>query len=384
MAKPPMRVDTTPRLAIPFSGVDTAQPIAEPFADLASSPMNADVTPRRPVAAPAAAVAGRPCHLVASGWPASAPLRGAEPGAAWRGSVQRLDALQDPAGLRRLGISVVPCLATAGHSGSAASTIPLPGGQADANTWAALAAACSRQQNQSQPPAQSAEDDLSMLGHCLSHDLYAPMRNSARMVDAVLESATLDDAARNMLEHARDAASRCAHRADSLAQLLRIAHAKPGTAPIDVSALCSQLMTELAQAHRHARGAGQITPGMAVAGDLQLVTLALRHLLDNACKFSQPVAEGVICVTRHAAPGFDVIAVSDNGAGFSAAHAQRLFQPFERIHLQSEFCGEGVGLALVRRVALRHGGWVWADVGTPGWTRFLLALPVARTSLIAP
>ena len=114
---------------------------------------------------------------------------------------------------------------------------------------------------------------------------------------------------------------------------------------------------------------------MRLRGDRQLIKLALHQLLANACKFTQDTALPSIGVHMHALKGFDVMVVSDNGAGFSAAHAQKLFQPFERLHLPSEFAGQGMGLALVRRVAERHGGWAWADIGMPARTQFMLALP---------
>ena len=89
----------------------------------------------------------------------------------------------------------------------------------------------------------------------------------------------------------------------------------------------------------------------------------LRTLLGNAWKFTGRTAQAAIrCPRRSNATDAPGICVTDNGAGFDMAHAERLFKPFTRLHRQDEFPGHGIGLATVQRIVKRHGGEIEAEV----------------------
>jgi signal transduction histidine kinase len=95
----------------------------------------------------------------------------------------------------------------------------------------------------------------------------------------------------------------------------------------------------------------------AVRADAGLLRQVLEALLDNAIKFTRPVAQPRITVEveRHADGGI-ALSVTDNGVGFDPSRAGALFGIFQRMHRESEFPGLGTGLALVRGVMRRHGG----------------------------
>lgn len=110
--------------------------------------------------------------------------------------------------------------------------------------------------------------------------------------------------------------------------------------------------------------------------DAALLQLAWRQLLDNALKFSARSRDPEVRVEGAVRHGVAEFRVSDAGAGFDPAREARLFRLFERLHGEDEYPGIGAGLAIVKRVVERHGGFVWAE-GAPGkGASFGFALPL--------
>jgi light-regulated signal transduction histidine kinase (bacteriophytochrome) len=107
--------------------------------------------------------------------------------------------------------------------------------------------------------------------------------------------------------------------------------------------------------------------------------VVLENLLGNAWKFSSKTSEARVQCGVEAGSRGSTYFVRDNGAGFDMAYAERLFNPFQRLHTEQEFSGTGIGLATVQRVIDRHGGRVWAhgEVGKGATVYFTLPAPAA-------
>jgi light-regulated signal transduction histidine kinase (bacteriophytochrome) len=117
----------------------------------------------------------------------------------------------------------------------------------------------------------------------------------------------------------------------------------------------------------------QVWGADSVEGEAGLLRVVMENLLCNAWKFTskEPEAEVEFGVLEQG--GKPVYFVRDNGSGFEAAHAERIFDPFQRLHGEDEFEGTGVGLATVARIIRRQGGHLWAQGQTGMGATFYFA-----------
>ena len=135
---------------------------------------------------------------------------------------------------------------------------------------------------------------------------------------------------------------------------------------VDMSALAVAMIRELPSIDRRAAVEWHVEPGLSAHCSAPLLRVVLANLLSNAAKFTRDVAAPCVALRRlDSEGGVPVFCVEDNGAGFDAGRAQRLFQPFVRLHTSDQYAGTGVGLSIVRRIVERHGGFIRAGA-TPG------------------
>src|SRR5207244_154245 len=95
--------------------------------------------------------------------------------------------------------------------------------------------------------------------------------------------------------------------------------------------------------------------------DPRLLQIVLENLLGNAWKFTRQQPHPKVELGKTVVEGESAYFIRDNGVGFDPSFADRLFQPFQRLHTQAEFEGTGVGLATTKRIIERHGGRLWSE-----------------------
>jgi len=104
--------------------------------------------------------------------------------------------------------------------------------------------------------------------------------------------------------------------------------------------------------------------------------IAVENLLQNALKYSskQQTSRVQVGVLEQSGTEGRVFFVRDNGAGFDMAYANKLFTPFQRLHGVNEYAGTGIGLTIVQRIIIRHGGRIWPEAAVNQGATFYFTL----------
>lgn len=205
--------------------------------------------------------------------------------------------------------------------------------------------------------------ELEAFTYSVSHDLRAPLRAIDGFSEALLEDygERLDGEAKQFLQYLREGSQEMALLIDDLLKLSRSTRGEMEKTLVNVSEIVLDMTAKLKKSNPGRNVTIDIAPDVVVLGDKRLLSTALQNLLDNAWKFTSKKPKARIEFGCERRDGRVVCHVRDNGVGFDEKYSDKLFEPFQRLHSQTEFDGTGVGLTTVQRIIARHGGRVWAE-----------------------
>ncbi len=222
---------------------------------------------------------------------------------------------------------------------------------------------------------RNANDELEAFNLTVSHDLRTPLMVIGGFADRV-EKKYGRDLDGKFIEHMgiiQESARKMEQLIDHLLAYSRLGKQALRRASVPLDGLVRSVVEELRRIYPE--GEVTISPLAPCTGDEGLLRQVFANLLSNAFKFSSHRPGGRIevgCV-EHARE--NVYFVKDNGAGFDMRQKDRLFGVFQRLHSQEEFGGNGMGLAIVKRIVGLHGGRVWAEGEPDKGATFYVALP---------
>ncbi|MDQ7970324.1 MAG: CHASE3 domain-containing protein [Oxalicibacterium faecigallinarum] len=233
-----------------------------------------------------------------------------------------------------------------------------------------------RETQKSMAQLELTNKELESFSYSVSHDLRSPLRAIDGYSRILQEDYAdkLDDEGRRILNVVRDSSKKMGMLIDDLLTFSKLGRKPVELRQIDMNELVDDVWRDVTS---HADKVPTFNKAYLLPcyGDRALVRQVLFNLLSNSIKYSSTVSEPVIDIFSTEEEDEIVYSVRDNGVGFDMRYYDKLFGVFQRLHSESEFPGTGVGLAIVKRVVVRHGGRVWAQSEPAKETIFNFSLP---------
>ena len=222
--------------------------------------------------------------------------------------------------------------------------------------------------------------ELEQFASIASHDLQEPLRKVqtfAAQLNAT-ESDRLSEQGQDFLRRMSDAAGRMRALIDDLLMFSRVSTKARPFAAVDLSETVAYVLADLEIAVQESGARLTIDPLPTVEAEPMQMRQLLQNLLGNALKFRRDGVTPEITVRATVADGIAELTISDNGLGFDAQFATRIFRAFERLHGTSAYPGTGIGLALCRKIVERHHGTITADGRENEGATFTVRLPLQQ------
>ncbi len=239
--------------------------------------------------------------------------------------------------------------------------------------------ALNRQLNHQIAELDTANRGLDAFVYSVSHDLRAPLRIVEGLSDTVLadHSDGLDDKGKQLLNSIRQNTLRMDRLIVALLDLSKATRQEMHMGNIDMEELVKEVVAEIMHGSSEQTLRLEVKTLPPAQGDSTLIRQVFVNLLSNAVKFTRHKETAVVEVGGWTEDKEKVYFVKDNGVGFDPKYADKLFSTFQRLHPLKEFEGTGVGLSIVQRIIVRHGGRVWAKGKPNDGAIFFFSLPTA-------
>ncbi|WP_132056037.1 PAS domain-containing protein [Pseudocnuella soli] len=229
---------------------------------------------------------------------------------------------------------------------------------------------------------QRSNEDLQQFAHVASHDLKEPVRKIKTFASRLQDELGTDmpPRAQHFLTKIDEATERIYSMIDGVLEYSQLDAAELKPTPVPLAQVLDQIIADLELTIQEKEAQIHVEPMPVIKGQPILLYQLFYNLLNNSLKFAQPGQKPQIRVhASDAGAGMAAISVSDNGIGFNQEHAEKIFKTFTRLNAREKFEGTGLGLALCRKIAARHGGSIHAAGKAGEGATFTVTLPVEES-----
>jgi PAS domain S-box-containing protein len=231
---------------------------------------------------------------------------------------------------------------------------------------------------------QQSNRELEDFAYVASHDLQEPLRKIQAFGDRLKAryAETLTGDGIDYLDRMQKAAGRMQALINDLLVFSRITTKAQPFAAVNLNTIAQEVVHDLEE-RIHQTG-GEVIVGVlpSVDADALQMRQLLQNLVGNGLKFHRPDVPPRVELSGQTFNGTVEIIVADNGIGFDEKYAERIFLMFERLHGRAAYEGTGIGLAICRKIAHRHGGEIRASSTPDSGARFVVTLPVTHSGFV--
>jgi signal transduction histidine kinase len=219
--------------------------------------------------------------------------------------------------------------------------------------------------------------DLEQFAYVASHDLQEPLRMVTAYTQLLGEryKGKLDENADKFIGYASEGALRMQVLIQDLLAFSRVGRNGAASASVDCNAVMEEVRQTLSTAIQES--GTLITHGKlpAIWVDRTQITQVFQNLIGNAIKF-RGKEPPVISVEAEELDNRWLFRVSDNGIGIAPEYAENIFVVFQRLHARTEYPGNGIGLAICKKIVERYGGRIWVESQGGSGSTFKFTMPI--------
>jgi signal transduction histidine kinase len=219
-----------------------------------------------------------------------------------------------------------------------------------------------------------ANQDLERFAYIASHDLQEPLRKILTYGEMLVGHEVLDPKYKDYILRMTKSAQGMTHLVESLLQYSRLPH-EFSIEDCDLNEILDEVAATLELKIAETKTTLIYSNLVHVRANKAQMSHLFQNLVENAIKFAQKGLPSIIRVESRATASGTELSITDNGIGIDVQHAEKIFEPFQRLHPRADYEGSGIGLSIVKKIIENHDGTVRVEQAHPFGATFILTLP---------